>query len=63
MLQPQDLAVCIVGPGQGVFLCLCGTHSPRQYPRVMPAVPGLGVEGRTMRLRFIYTIGPGHRHL
>lgn len=47
MLQPQNLAVCTVGPGQGVSLCLCGAHRPRRYPRAVPAVPGRGVEGRS----------------
>lgn len=60
MLQPQDLASCTVGPGQGVSLCLCSAHDPHQHPRVLPAVPGLGVEGRAMRLRLIHTIGPGY---
>lgn len=54
MLQPQDLASYTVGPGQGVSLCSCGAHALTSIPEFCLLSWGLGVKGRTMRLRFIH---------
>lgn len=55
MLQPQDLASCTEGLAREcsaaceVIVALVSIH------RVLPAVPGLGVEGTEL----VHTISPG----